>query len=522
MRKVVLGVLLSLTLFGLGDAIYLAHEHFAGTLPPCTTSSFLFVDCGRVLRSQYSVMFGVPLPVWGIIQYSILTVLLLLTLTKNRIIAGKLAVIQSLVGFLFSMYFVYLQFAVIKGICIYCMVSAFVSTFIFALMQSYFERERKLLIVDIFRLTYRYIIKRVFFIFDPERVHTTITALGANVGSKGISRWLIASLIKSDLPELKQQIAGLSFGYPIGLAAGFDYEAKLGKSLAPWGFGFQSMGTLTNGAYEGNPRPMLGRLIKSRSLLVNKGFKNQGVSEVTKKLKGEIFDIPVGISIGRTNTDKLTQKQSVDDIVSAFKIVEKSKTKHAYYELNISCPNLNGNVEFYSSKNLSKLLRAVDSLGLSKPLFVKMPIEKSDKETIGMLEIIAKHSPAGVIFGNLQKNRKHPQLDQTEVAKFKRGYFSGRPTFDDSNRLIKLAYKHFGNRFIIIGCGGVFSAEDAYIKIKNGASLVQLITGLVFVGPQLIMDINYRLSELIKNDGYQNISQAIGVDTIATKKSRRR
>lgn len=521
MRKFVLVILLALTIFGLGDAIYLAHEHFAGTLPPCTTSSFLFVDCGRVLRSQYSVMLGVPLPVWGIIQYLALTVLLLFSLTKYRIIAGKLAVAQSLVGFGFSMYFVYLQFAVIKGICIYCMVSAFVSTFIFAFMQAYFERERKLLILDVFRLTYRYVIKRIFFAFDPEMVHIVVTGLGASVGRMSVSRWLVASLIRSDLPELKQKVAGLNFNYPIGLAAGFDYEAKLGKSLAPWGFGFQSMGTLTNGAYDGNPRPMLGRLIKSRSLMVNKGFKNQGVEVVSKKLKGEVFGIPVGISIGRTNTDKLTQKQSVEDIVAAFSVVEKSKVKHAYYELNISCPNLSGNVEFYSSKNLSALLTAIDSLKLSKPVFVKMPIEKTEKETLEMLKVIAKHSPVGVIFGNLQKNKKHPLLDKSEVAKFKQGYFSGRPTFGDSNKLIKLAYKNYCTRFIIVGCGGVFSAEDAYTKIKNGASLVQLITGMVFVGPQLIMQINYGLSELIKSDGYANITQAIGTDVVS-KKSRRR
>jgi dihydroorotate dehydrogenase len=129
----------------------------------------------------------------------------------------------------------------------------------------------------------------------------------------------------------------------MGLAAGFDYEARLTQSLFPWGFGFQTVGTITNNPYEGNPRPMLGRLPKSKSLMVNKGFKNLGAETTAKKLKGLTFKIPVGISIGRTNSPKLTtQEESIKDILIAFRKFEKEKIKNAYYELNISCPNLYG------------------------------------------------------------------------------------------------------------------------------------------------------------------------------------
>lgn len=195
--------------------------------------------------------------------------------------------------------------------------------------------------------------------------------------------------------------------------------------------------------------------------------------------------------------------------MKSFQLFEKAQMKHSYYELNISCPNLKGTITFYPPKNLDELLNAIDMLHLTKPLFIKMPIEKSNKEILKMLRVIAKHTVAGIIIGNLQKERKNPALHSDEVAKFPIGNFSGKPCFDRSNELISLAYRNYGRRFIIIGCGGVFNAEDAYEKIKRGASLVQLITGMIYEGPQLVSDINMNLPALLKKDGYTSISEAV-------------
>jgi dihydroorotate dehydrogenase len=279
------------------------------------------------------------------------------------------------------------------------------------------------------------------------------------------------------------------------------------------GFGFETVGTITNLPYKGNPKPRLGRLPKSKSLMVNKGFKSSGADFVSEMLSDKNFDIPVGISIGRTNCINLkTQKQSVADIVEAFKTFENAKVKNAYYELNISCPNLihAGSVSFYPPKNLEELLVAIDKLKLKKPVLIKMPIEKSDREVLAMLKVIAKHSPVGVIFGNLQKDRNHKSLDKTEVKKFKVGNFSGKPTFDRSNELISLAYKKYKDRFVIVGCGGVFNASDAWEKITRGASLIQLITGLIYEGPQLVSQINQGLVHKLELHGYSNINSAVG------------
>jgi dihydroorotate dehydrogenase subfamily 2 len=368
------------------------------------------------------------------------------------------------------------------------------------------------------RFVYKNLLRPVIFVFDSEFVHDKFISLGELLGNYYLSKILFRILFGVKNKSLEQIIAGIDFKNPIGLAAGFDYGANLTQILPSIGFGFETIGTITNKPYEGNLKPRLGRFIKSQSLLVNKGFKNEGIEKVSKKLKKLKYDFPLGISIGKTNSkiDKMTQKQAVLDIVSAFKTSEKANLKNAYYELNISCPNLYGNVTFYPPKNLEELLLSVTSLKLKKPLFIKMPIEQTDQETIKMLDTIVKFSVKGVIFGNLWKNKKDKVLRFEEIRKYPVGNFSGKPTEQRSNELIKLGFKNYGKKLIIIGCGGVFSAKDAYKKIKLGASLVQFITGMVFEGPQLASQINLGLIKLLEKDGYSNISEAIGKDSNTT------
>ena len=356
-------------------------------------------------------------------------------------------------------------------------------------------------------------VRRIFFLFDPELIHSLVTTKGEIIGKSKTVTNFIGRFFAAKSPMLKQKIAGIEFSGPVGLAAGFDYEAKVVKILPALGFGFNTVGTITNFPYAGNPRPILGRLPKSKSLLVNKGFKNKGAVWTAKKLSDQTFKIPLGISIGKTNVKrKETQQTAIDDILSAFEIFEASNIKNAYYELNISCPNLYGNISFYPPKNLDELLTAVDKLKLSKPVFIKMPINETDGQTLKMLGVISRHKVMGIIFGNLQKDRKDPALYPEEVKKWKVGNFSGKPTWNRSNELISLAYKHYKGKLVIIGCGGIFSAEDAYRKIKLGASLVQLITGLIYQGPTLVAEINNELPKLLKKDGFENISEAIGTD----------
>lgn len=361
---------------------------------------------------------------------------------------------------------------------------------------------------------YKNILRRIIFLFNSEFIHDFATVFGEFLGKFKLLRNLTKIFFGYENKSLSQKINDIYFKNPIGLAAGFDYQARLIQILPSIGFGFETIGTITNKPYQGNPKPRLGRLVKSRSLMVYKGFKNEGIRTVVKKLKNIKFESPVGLSIGKTNSqkDNMTQSDAVLDIVSAFKIAENANLKISYYELNISCPNLYGNVTFYTPKNLHELLKAVTKLKLKKPIFIKMPISKSDKEVLEMLNVIVKFPVNGVIFGNTQNNRKDKSFVKEELKKYPVGNFSGKPTEKRSNELIQLAYKKYGKKLTIIGCGGVFSGKDAYRKIRLGANLVQFITGLVFEGPQLAAQINRELSESLKKDGFKHISEAIGID----------
>lgn len=367
------------------------------------------------------------------------------------------------------------------------------------------------MLISLFSWIYLHIIKPLFFLFDPEIVHDFVSIQAETIGNFKSLNNSISRLFSKKHIILKQKIAEITFEGPIGLAAGFDYEAKNVKILPSLGFGFNTVGTITNLEYEGNPKPRLGRLPKSKSLMVYKGFKNRGATWTAEKLKNQTFKAPLGISIGKSNRPEInTQEKAIEDIVRAFKVFENSGVKNSYYELNISCPNLFGQVTFYPPENLDDLLAAVDILRLKKPVFIKMPISETARSVQNMLNVIVRHRVAGVIIGNLQKNRKNDSLIRSEVAKFKKGNFSGFPTQKRSDELIKLTFRHTKGKLIIIGCGGVFSADDAYRKIKLGATLVQLITGLIYEGPFLVAQINKELPRLLKEEGYKNISEAIG------------
>jgi len=513
--------LLLLSFAGLIDSSYLTWEHYNNIIPPCSVNplipSFL-IDCGKVLTSPYSVIFGIPLAVLGLIHYSTLSFFIINSIMTKKKIFRYFVILQSIAGALASAYFMYIQIGIIGSICLYCTLSALISFIILIIVYKILKKERYQLHLYFYGIFYQVIVKPVFFQINPEIVHNFIVWFGSLLANTPIIKFIGSKLIFEDR-STKQKIAGITFDNPVGLSAGFDYNADLTQALYYLGFGFQSVGTITNLPYEGNPKPRLGRLPKSKSLMVNKGFKNLGAETTAKKLvlsEAEGFKIPLGISIGMSNSKKIkTLDEAIKDIVDSFKVFEKSGVKNSYYELNISCPNLiNGrNISFYPPKNLNLLLDKLNKLRLKKPIFIKMPIEKTNREVINMMNVIVKHKVIkGVIFGNLQKNRKDPTLVQSEVKKFKVGFFSGKPCEERSNELIKLAYKKFGKKLVIIGCGGIFSGVDAYKKIKLGASLVQLITGMIFKGPQLISQINLELIDLLKKDGFNNIKQAIGYE----------
>lgn len=312
---------------------------------------------------------------------------------------------------------------------------------------------------------------------------------------------------------LAQTLDGVTFRNPIGLSAGFDKNFELVPLLKSIGFGYMEGGTVTFYPCPGNPRPWFHRLPKSESLVVNAGLANKGVSVVLDTLRNyppEVFeDFPLNISVGKTNLPvSASDGAAIEDYVGSLRACEEAGIG-SMYTLNISCPNTYGGEPFTTPARLERLLSAVDTLSLQKPVYIKMPSNLAWSQFHRLLKVIDRHAIKGLTISNLAKDRTKLQLSDPLDDSIK-GNLSGRPTWQLSNELISKTYKAYGGRFTIIGVGGVFSAEDAYEKIKHGASLVELITGIIFRGPQLIGHINRDLVDLMKQDGYSNISEAIG------------
>ncbi len=364
-------------------------------------------------------------------------------------------------------------------------------------------------------IIYRKIIKPILFLFPADDVHVFFLKQGSFLGRYNFTKSLIEKLFCYKNKTLKINVSGITFLNPIGLAAGFDYDADLIDILPNVGFGYHTIGTVTLLPYEGNTKPMLGRLPKSRSLLVNKGFKSRGLLHVLRKINKNEKQIPLGLSIGSTNQSYKKIEDMIDDVVSSFEIALK-EDYFDYFELNISCPNLI-NVENLKDKfdqplGFGMLLNKLSYLNIDKPLYIKMYLEKSVDDTMALCDVAKDYKwISGFIFSNLVKDRTNPSFNKEEIENAGKGNFSGKPTEELSNNLISEVYKKYKDRFVIIGTGGIFTGADAYEKIKRGASLVQMITGMIYVGPQQIGQINRELAKLLKKDGYKNISEAVGV-----------
>lgn len=346
---------------------------------------------------------------------------------------------------------------------------------------------------------YQKLSKPVVFSIDAERVHDGITKVGESLEKR---ENLISWLFSSKNTGISKNVLDIKFENPIGLTAGFDYDGHLAKVVKYVGFGFNTVGTITAKPYEGNTKPRLLRLPKSRSLLVNKGFKSDGAIVVAKRLDKKNLDSHViGISVGSTNLPEInTVSKAIDDYLFTFDLFKK-KNYVKYFELNISCPNTALTESFTHEKNFKNLVKAVISLKIKQPIFVKMPNEIEFRDSNTLVETALKYGIRGFIFSNLVKDRNNPAFDKQEIKKlisFK-GNFSGRPTFQNSNNLIARTRNKFGKDIAIIGCGGIFTPEDALAKFDAGADLVQLITGVIYQGPQLICEICKKLQHYLSS-----------------------
>jgi len=361
---------------------------------------------------------------------------------------------------------------------------------------------------------YKKVLKPLLFKADPEFVHDRFVFFGSLLGRFYITRKVCSLFFEYQNKILEQDILGIHFQNPIGLSAGFDKNAELIDIMPSVGFGFVEVGSITGNVCLGNPKPRLWRLKNSQGLVVHYGLKNDGCEAIAKrlqkKMQKKIFEIPVGVSVAMTNCqENINIESAIRDYVKAFKTLEPFG---AYITINISCPNALGGQPFIDPEKFSQLFRALDTIPTQKPIFIKFSPDMSDLELDRLLAVARNHRIHGIICANLTKKRDNPNIFETNVPE--KGGMSGKIVQDMSDNMLAYIYKKEGKRFVLVGSGGVFNAEDAYRKIRLGASLIQLITGMIFEGPQLIGQINKGLAELLKRDGFNNVSEAIGKGVI--------
>lgn len=361
---------------------------------------------------------------------------------------------------------------------------------------------------------YKTIFKPLVFRRDPEDVHDRILKFGKILGSNFLTRFFVKTVFSYSSPILEQNILGINFKNPIGLSAGFDKNAELTQIMPSVGFGFMEVGSITGKPCEGNPRPRLWRMPRSKSLVVWYGLKNDGCEVISKRLANKKFKIPIGISVAKTNSSEtVDMARGIADYIKAAKTFRDAEIGD-YFTINISCPNAFGGQPFTDPDSLELLLIEFDKLQIKKPIFLKISPDLSRENIDKIIETTARHNIQGFVCTNLTKKRDNPKIAEKDLDEIPqdKGGISGKIVEDLSNELISYVYKKTGGRYIIIGCGGIFSAEDAYKKIKSGSALLQMITGMIFEGPQIISEINRGLVELLKKDGCENISEAIGKD----------
>lgn len=361
-------------------------------------------------------------------------------------------------------------------------------------------------------LFYKHLLKKIFFQMDPEKIHERMTRAGKILGSNAVTKALVGAGFSYKNKKLEQTIADIHFPNPVGLAAGFDKNAELLGILPAVGFGFIEVGSITGEPCEGNPKPRLWRLPKSKSLVVYYGLKNRGCEAIAEKLKKTktACAVPYGVSIAKTNCkETVSLKKGIADYIKACRVL---KNYGDYVTLNISCPNAFGGQPFTDATKLDALLKEIDEIRINKPVFLKLSADLSPAEIDAIIAVSRTHHVTGFICTNLTKKRDNQKIVEKDVPE--KGGISGKAVEEWSNKMIAYIHKKTNRQtpgeFVIIGCGGIFSAEDAYKKIKLGASLVQLITGMIYEGPQVISEINRGLVQLLEKDGYENVGEAVG------------
>jgi dihydroorotate dehydrogenase len=337
---------------------------------------------------------------------------------------------------------------------------------------------------------YKKIILPFLFLFDPEKVHNfTFLFFKISLNLPFIG-FFIEKIYSVKNNKLERKLFGLEFKNPVGLAAGFDKNAKLYKELSRFGFGFVEIGTVTPEPQQGNPKKRLFRLTNDQGIINRMGFNNDGMAKIALRLKKNKNTL-IGGNIGKNKNTPNTQ--AVNDYLLCFNHLYEFVD---YFVVNVSSPNTPNLRELQNKDSLSLILKSLKDENLKKtkpkPILLKISPDLSYQNLSEIVDLVVSLKIDGIIATNTTINRDNLISEHKNES----GGLSGRPVAKKSNEVIKYISEKSNGLIPIIGVGGIHSAQDAIDKIKAGADLVQIYTGFIYEGPSLIKSINKALVNL--------------------------
>ncbi|MDO6812378.1 quinone-dependent dihydroorotate dehydrogenase [Tenacibaculum soleae] len=336
---------------------------------------------------------------------------------------------------------------------------------------------------------YKILIRPIFFLFDPEKIHYFTFSLVKFMTKIPFVASIFRGLYQVNDKKLERNLFGLTYKNPVGLAAGFDKNAVLYNELANFGFGFVEIGTVTPKGQAGNPKKRLFRLKDDQGIINRMGFNNEGLAIAIEQLKKNKGKIIIGGNIGK-NTDTAPENYT-EDYIACFKGLHPYVD---YFVLNVSCPNVGSHAKLDDVEYLQELITEVQQLNtkeaVQKPILLKIAPDLNNQQLDEIIELVAKTKIDGVIASNTSVNRDNLKASKEILQEIGNGGVSGQPVKEKSTKVIKYLADNSNKAFPIIGVGGIHSEKDALDKINAGADLVQIYTGFIYEGPSLVKRIN--------------------------------
>lgn len=352
------------------------------------------------------------------------------------------------------------------------------------------------------------LLRPLLFRLEPETIHNQTKKLALRVQDSSLIQKTLSSLYSYENSLLEQTLWNIQFRNPVGLAAGFDKNGEMYPLFNALGFGFMEMGTVTYEPQEGNPQPRLFRLVQDKAIINRMGFNGEG-AEVLQERLGKITTQKTRIALNIGKNKNIPNAEATENYLQTFRLLLPYANMCV---INVSSPNTPGLRDLQQKEYLTELFQALSYEKNKKqdtkniPLLIKIAPELNNEQLFDILSVVHEQNLQGIVATNTSTERSGLHSENRK----ENGGLSGLPLKKRSTKIIRFLYKESGGSIPIIGVGGIFTAEDAYEKIRAGASLVEIYTGLIYEGPGIVKKINTGLVKFLERDGFKTISEAVG------------